>query len=65
MAKYGSNDVSIAELRAEHNAYARTEKAFEGSTVPDKYKGTPADKNDMGVLGRKQVSSIECGCWTS
>ncbi|KAK4506414.1 hypothetical protein PRZ48_000144 [Zasmidium cellare] len=54
MAKYESEDVSIEELRAEHDVYAG--KSLDGNyAVPEKYKGTSADKDDMNVLGRKQV----------
>lgn len=54
MTKHEPNDVSIEEVRGVHDVY--TDKAFQGSdTVPEKYKGTSADKNDMSVLGRKQV----------
>lgn len=56
MAKYDSNDVSIEELREEHELYARSGKNLDGSeAVPEKYRGTSADKDDMNVLGRKQV----------
>lgn len=57
MEKHDRNDVSIDELRPEQDVHTRAEKPFEGSTVPDKYKGTVADQQNMSVLGRKQVSS--------
>ena len=48
--------LSIDELGAE--LAGRNEKDDEpvGSRVPEKYQGTDADKVDMSILGRSQVS---------
>lgn len=54
MAKYESEDVSIEELRGAHEVYG-SKNLESNSTVPEKYKGTSADQNDMSILGRKQV----------
>ncbi|KAK0246605.1 hypothetical protein LTS09_018253, partial [Friedmanniomyces endolithicus] len=54
-SKHDPNTFDITEVPGERRPSKEDEKVFAGSTVPAKYRGTVADKNDMVVLGRVQV----------
>ncbi|KAK4893796.1 hypothetical protein LTR27_007821 [Elasticomyces elasticus] len=50
-SKHDAKGLNVTEIPGEHSLGKDDEK----STVPAKYRGTDADKDDMVVLGRVQV----------
>jgi len=56
MSKHEPNALSISEIPGDNeHHFSDEDKVFAGSTVPVKYRGTRNDKDDMAVMGRKQV----------
>ena len=54
MTRHDPADLTIAETHGD-SPERDDEKVFEGSTVPQKYRGTMNDVHDMAVMGKRQL----------
>ena len=55
MKQHDPNDLTIVEVPGDDSSSRDEEKVHAGTHVPDKYRGTAVDQQDMVVLGKKQV----------
>ena len=51
-------EVAVSESPADHSQIEDKAGDLDDSGVPARYRGTDADKNDMMILGKKQVLRV-------
>ena len=55
---FTKEELAVGEMAVEHNRIQDKAGDADDSGIPSRFRGTDADKNDMMILGKKQVLRV-------